>query len=453
MDSKKIYLLKEVFSKVKKDPLTGKYSIYKEHYIPLNLDKGMLELLENMCKEYQINLEKLPNNLTTEETNQLFTRYKFLKQYIKEHPTKSYISELKEEMMQIKQTIVMGHMKLMYIFLSSSFPNLIEEEDSEDIYQTGYEFLLWSIDRYDINKGIPYKKYLKKIITNRLSEIIWKEKRNTKINQARDIMSILPSIDKISEEDISKLDIKEIIKQTGISEKRIKYLLLTILKTNEVSSEELPEDYLYEESFEEELLNQIERENINILLETIPEKQKQVIKLYYGFIDGKRYNHEEIAKILGYNSEERVRQIKEKGLTTLSLPMYQNVINSFSEKTETIEERLNQIGKAYRDRRQTELEEQIVSIIPKEKLIELIEEFPPMYKVVLELYYGLKSIINPNEINFSIDEISEILEKKEDIIRERIKEANKRVAIKMNKNPDKPYIDNLVEYYLKRKRR
>ena len=133
--------------------------------------------------------------------------------------------------------------------------------------------------------------------------------------------------------------------------------------------------------------------------------------------------------------------------------MYQNVINSFSEKTETIEERLNQIGKAYRDRRQTELEEQIVSIIPKEKLIELIEEFPPMYKVVLELYYGLKSIINPNEINISIDELSEILEKKEDIIRERIKEANKRVAIKMNKNPDKPYIDNLVEYYLKRKRR
>lgn len=453
MDSKKLYLLKEVFSKVKKDSLTGKYTIYIEDYIPLNLDKEMLELLENMCKEYQINLEKLPNILTTEETNKLFIRYNFLKQYIKEHPTKTNISELKEEMIQIKQTIVIGHMKLMYIFLYNSFPNLIKEEDSEDIYQTDYEFLLWSIDRYDINKGIPYKKYLKKIITNRLSEIIWKEKRNIKINQARDIMSILPNIDKISEEDISELNINEIINQTGISEKRIKYLLLTILKTNEVSSENLPEDYLYEESFEEELLNQIERENVNILIETLPETQKQVIKLYYGFIDGKRYTHEEIAKILGYNNVERVRQIKEKGLTTLSLPMYQNAINSFSEKTETIEERLNQIGKYYKDRRQTELEEQIVSTIPKEKLIELIEEFPPMYKDVLELYYGLKSIINPNEINFSIDEISEILGKKEDIIKERIKEAIKRVAIKMNKNPDKPYMNNLVEYYLKRKRR
>jgi len=71
-----------------------------------------------------------------------------------------------------------------------------------------------------------------------------------------------------------------------------------------------------------------------------------------------------------------------------------------------------------------------------------------MYKDVLELYYGLI-----DGVNYNAKEISEILGKKEDIIKERIKEAIRRVAIKMNKNPNKPYIDNLTEYYLKLKRR
>lgn len=452
MDNQKLYLLKEVFTKVKKDPMTNKYTIYKEDYLLLSLNKETLKLLENMCQEHNIHLEKLPKSLTMKETNELFIRYNYLKNYIKEHQNNQNIQQLQKEIIEIKQTIVLGHMKLMYLFLNNCFPNLIKEEDSEEIYQTGYEFLLWSIDKYNINKNVPFNKFLKRIITNRLSEKIWQEKRKISLRQSRDIAAILPGIDKI-EEELSIIDINEIEKQTGISENRIRYLLLTILKENEISSEELPEEYFYEESFEEELLNKIERENIRILLETIPETQKQVIKLYYGFIDGKRYNHKEIAEILGYNSEERVRQIKEKALETLSIPIYRQAIDSYSENTKIIDDRIRRMRKKYEDRRQAELEEQIISTLPKEKLIELIEDFPPMYKEILELYFGLKSIINPNGINFGVNEISKILGKKENIIKERIQKAIKRVAIQMNKNKNIPYTHNLVEYYLKTKRR
>ena len=59
----RLYLLKEVFTKVKYDKLNDRYYIALEDYGFLNLDPPQLILLKNMCKENNIYLETLPKRL------------------------------------------------------------------------------------------------------------------------------------------------------------------------------------------------------------------------------------------------------------------------------------------------------------------------------------------------------------------------------------------------------
>lgn len=446
LTKKQLFLLNEVLSKVKKNELTGKYTIYPQDYISLNLNKRTMQMLERMCKKHNIDIEKLPERISAKKTDDLFRKYNYLKKFIQENPTHQEIPSLEKEMIELKHAIALGHIEVMYLLINSEFPNLIKEQDSEDIYQTGYEVLVWAIDKYDINRGITFAKYIRDIIIHRLAEEIWKTKRSIKITDARELISILAKKDATSKEELTELSIEEIKKQKDLKEARINYLLSLIDLSHEKSIEELPEYYLSEDDFEKELLNQIEKNSVAILLETLPEIQKQILKLYYGFIDDKRHTYEEIANILGYNNSERVRQIKEEALSTLSIPVYQSIIGAFSENTEIIESRYNEVKKAYRDKRESELEDIIIKSLPTYVLTKLIEEFPPMYKDVLELYYGLK-----DGVNYTTKEISIILGKKEYVIKERKREGVRRIANKIDQNSNKPYMYTLVQGYVARK--
>lgn len=80
----KQYLYKEVISKSKYDKLIGKKVIHPEDYLFLNLNQEQLKLLETLCQEYDIILEKLPSSITRTETLYFLSYYHKLKKKLEE---------------------------------------------------------------------------------------------------------------------------------------------------------------------------------------------------------------------------------------------------------------------------------------------------------------------------------------------------------------------------------
>ena len=441
LTKRQLFLLTEIISKTKKDELTGKYTIYPKDYLFYNLNKRTFQMLERLCKSKNIQIEKLPERLKEKETEQLFKEYYQLKEEL-ENINEEEKQLIENKIIKIKQQIVLGHIEVMDRLINKHFPNLIKEQDSEDIYQTGYELLTWSIDKYDINKNIKFIEFLKVILIHRLAEKVWIEKMNLKYHEARNLISMMPNKDFLYEDELNIEEMKK------INETATNYLLLKSTNEYEVSIETLPEEYLIGSSNpEEDILNKIEKEDILILIETLPETQQQILKLYYGFIDDNKHSNEEIAKILGFNNGERVRQIKENALSTLSLEIYRNIYNSYEENSPLLEERLSSTNKVYAKKRKDELEDTIINSLDKEYLVTLLEDLPSIYKEIFKLYYGLK-----NGKKYSIQEISHLLNKREEIIKERKRVAIEHIAKKLNNTKNENHKEELVKRYIRIKK-
>jgi RNA polymerase nonessential primary-like sigma factor len=89
------------------------------------------------------------------------------------------------------------------------------------------------------------------------------------------------------------------------------------LETEEVS----PENHLVYESLQKDM-----RE----LLDDLTTREREVIELRYGFLDGKSYSLADIGRTLEL-SRERVRQIESKALQKLRQPRRRNQIRDYFE--------------------------------------------------------------------------------------------------------------------------
>jgi RNA polymerase primary sigma factor len=70
------------------------------------------------------------------------------------------------------------------------------------------------------------------------------------------------------------------------------------------------------------------KERIHEVLETLPVKEREILKLRYGLVDGFTYTLEEVGNI--YNvTRERVRQIEAKAVKKLRLPMRREQLEGF----------------------------------------------------------------------------------------------------------------------------
>ena len=67
---------------------------------------------------------------------------------------------------------------------------------------------------------------------------------------------------------------------------------------------------------------------INEILETLPAKEQQMIKYYYGFTDGNKHTFEETGKVFSV-TKERVRQICETALSRMRNPSIRNTISNY----------------------------------------------------------------------------------------------------------------------------
>jgi len=78
----------------------------------------------------------------------------------------------------------------------------------------------------------------------------------------------------------------------------------------------------------EMVTNQMLREQLADILDTLPPREVRILQLRYGLLDGETYTLEEVGRKLGV-TRERVRQIEAQALSRLRLPAHARKLRDF----------------------------------------------------------------------------------------------------------------------------
>lgn len=213
----------------------------------------------------------------------------------------------------------------------------------EDLIDEGNIGLLIALDKFEPEKGYHFISYAVWWIRQSIMKAICEKSRAVRLplNRANELFQIQKAQKSLMHSSGSAdVSIEEIAKEAGLEPELVNELLnisretvsfdTPIMNGSDASSSKLG-DFIEDEGFgpEELAMQKCLKEDINAVLDTLPEKERQIIILRFGLNNSAPMSLKEIGEI--YNlTKERIRQIEKRALERLKQPSRAKILESYT---------------------------------------------------------------------------------------------------------------------------
>lgn len=224
---------------------------------------------------------------------------------------------------------------------SSKYKTILDNEDLEQSCFLGFKR---AVEKFDITKNVKFSTYL----IWWLKQIIYRTINDTgtliriPVHRWQEILKVKRYINKYNYCSLNEV-VDIISKNENYDKKKVEELItlgINIINPNSLDiliGEEDEGDYyeiLVDKSqvtVEDRIIEKNMKDQVNICLDCLTEKERDVIKRRFGFYDNKIYTLEEIGRDYGV-TRERIRQIESKAMGKLKKKGYAKRLNVFLEE-------------------------------------------------------------------------------------------------------------------------